>query len=60
MPGNHLKKLLAMEKAGELPTGAGEIHNVIIRHDDWCALLVSGDECNCDPEIQKITPVEKE
>ena len=54
---SYVTKLLAMIESGELQQG--RLSHVETRHDDWCAFLVQGGVCDCDPEIV-ITHVEEE
>ncbi len=30
------------------------LHHVVVRHDDWCALLNGRGECNCRPEVDYV------
>lgn len=45
---NYYKKLMSLVRKEKI--GAGEIHDVDIVHDDWCAIF-SGRYCNCNPDI---------
>lgn len=46
---NYLKKIAELYRQGRFPSGmVGEAE---VRHDDWCALLVQGGRCDCDPDI---------
>jgi hypothetical protein len=48
---NYQKKISKLVADGKLPSHVG-VHHVTVLHDDWCALLTHGGECDCDPEIQ--------
>jgi hypothetical protein len=43
--GNYTTKVQAL--ADKMGVGVNDID---IAHDDWCALLKSGQPCNCDPD----------
>ena len=30
------------------------LHHIVVRHDDWCALLRGVGECNCDPDVEYV------
>lgn len=32
-------------------TGKPGVHIVRIEHDDWCAQLANGGDCNCNPSV---------
>lgn len=34
-----------------MPTPLGTVCVSEVRHDDWCKKLVTGTDCNCDPDI---------
>lgn len=42
-----------LDKHGVKP---GQVHEVTILHDDWCAMLVTGGVCNCNPEVRHGPP----
>jgi hypothetical protein len=44
----YVRLIEALKKSPELR--AAGIHNIDIRHDDWCAIYKGG-YCNCEPEI---------
>lgn len=31
------------------------LHQVFVRHDDWCLLLLGYGDCNCKPTIEVVT-----
>jgi len=45
--GNYVEKSRALMK--DLPKG--QVYNVEIAHDDWCAIHKKK-PCNCDPDIE--------
>jgi hypothetical protein len=46
---NYIRKIAELHRRGAIPEGrAGEAE---VRHDDWCAMLVQGGRCDCDPDI---------
>ena len=47
--GNYLAKLEALFAAGEFTPG--QLSESLIQDDDWCAALVHGEQCDCDPVI---------
>jgi hypothetical protein len=49
---NHIKKQLRLVAEGKLRVRPGQALHVEVAHDDWCALLVRGDYCDCDPDIR--------
>jgi hypothetical protein len=51
---NYLKKILRLQQEGKLPgdgSGGGSVHDLEVKHDDWCRLLRDGSLCDCDPDI---------
>jgi hypothetical protein len=30
----------------------GEVSHPLIRHDNWCRLLVQGGTCDCSPDVE--------
>ena len=46
--GNYMEKVLELQK---LHPGSG-IHQVLILHDPWCAMLRREGPCNCDPQVK--------
>jgi hypothetical protein len=38
----------------------GTVQVIEVRHDDWCALLVQGGRCDCNPEVRLPRPVDGE
>jgi hypothetical protein len=45
------RSILAFERyPGWFPRG--ELSEQWVRHDDWCALLIQGLACDCDPDIE--------
>ncbi len=51
----YLEKLLA---SGWVPP-PGEVVEVMVYHDDWCAQLNGNGECNCDPDVELVTSKER-
>lgn len=47
--GNYVAKVMALQADLE----PGEEVYVTVTHDDWCAMLVSGQPCNCDPTVER-------
>jgi hypothetical protein len=47
---NYVKKLLALQAEGKVPTEKGKMFSTTVKNDDWCNVYKAG-ECNCDPEI---------
>ncbi|HEY1815001.1 MAG TPA: hypothetical protein VGG74_21785 [Kofleriaceae bacterium] len=45
--GNYTLKVQAL--ADKMGVG---INDIDVAHDDWCALLKSGQPCNCDPDVR--------
>ena len=54
MAGNYVTKVMKMVEAGIVKRG--EVTNIQVLHDKWCAVYV-GKDCNCDPDIE-IRPLE--
>lgn len=48
---NYVREQLRLIAAGKLRFEPGALNDVEVRHDDWCALLVRGGYCDCDPDI---------
>jgi hypothetical protein len=48
---NYVSKLERLIASGELKVTPGVTYENQIRHDDWCAMLVQGGVCDCDPEF---------
>jgi len=48
--GAYTEKLTTMAKPGTVAA-------VVVRHDDWCALLGGHGPCNCQPEVEVLPPV---
>lgn len=46
--GNYLEKVKALAAAQK----PGSLFSVTIQHDDWCALIVYGKACDCDPDVR--------
>jgi hypothetical protein len=51
---NYERKLVEQWRTGALPRNPG-YHQVIVSHDDWCAIFAGG-SCNCDPDIELKCP----
>jgi hypothetical protein len=49
---NYVRKQLRLIAEGKLDVRPGELHHVEVRHDDWCALLVQGGYCDCNPDFR--------
>jgi hypothetical protein len=49
---NYFKKQLRLVAEGKLTLRPGEVAHVDVLHDDWCALLVQGGYCDCDPDFR--------
>jgi hypothetical protein len=45
-------KLLDAIRSGQIRTEPGTLQHATVLHDDDCALMNSGGECNCEPVIQ--------
>lgn len=46
---NYRKKLERLARNGLISTAPG-LHNIVVQHDEWCALF-RGQRCNCSPDI---------
>jgi hypothetical protein len=52
-----LEQAVKALESGALTVG---YYEVVVRHDDWCALLAGRGPCDCDPEVgppQRVPPV---
>jgi hypothetical protein len=47
-----IRKQLWLIAEGKLNLDPGAMQHIEVRHDDWCALLVRGGYCSCDPDIR--------
>lgn len=45
---NYVKKMQELFDAGVIKRG--DVLNVLVAHDDWCAIY-DGKPCNCEPDI---------
>ena len=45
---NYMKVIAEAFRDGMFKTG--EVAEITIQHDDWCAIFKGG-KCNCDPDI---------
>jgi hypothetical protein len=50
---NYQKKLATLEEQGQLTFAPG-LHDMVVRHDDWCGVF-RDQRCDCDPEIEVST-----
>lgn len=48
--GNYVAKIAALQASLK----PGEVAHVTVQHDDWCALLVSSQPCDCDPDVKMV------
>ena len=46
---NHVKKLLGMIAAGQIPEARGVVIGIL--HHEECGLVTRGSRCDCDPKI---------
>jgi hypothetical protein len=49
---NYALKAARLIAEGKLAVRPGCLTNVVVIHDDWCALLTTGSFCDCDPEVR--------
>lgn len=47
--GNCDRKLKRLVEEGKVPLWPMTLTLITTCHDDWCALLVRGEPCDCDP-----------
>lgn len=47
-----------LDKLAAAPMKLGEVNHAMVAHDDWCALLVTGEACNCNPSVEVISDAE--
>ena len=48
---NYVKKQQRLIAEGQLHFEPGRVYEVQVRHEDWCAMLVQNQYCDCDPII---------
>jgi hypothetical protein len=51
---NYVKRLRQLHAEGKLDLSPGEVAGLLTLHDDWCALLVTGGYCDCNPEFRLV------
>jgi hypothetical protein len=49
---NYIRKQATLIGEGVRTVSPGRASRVEVAHDPWCALLVWGGYCDCDPEIR--------